>query len=559
MSWSLFFNQKKQSMYVQSNIAMSLKELTTTNIAIAAEAIKQINAITLDSKIKKNEWREPTWIQMTDSSVSGMVVSAAGHMNQLIDLRRYLHTLASQMEYSSEELHVLINRSSTYIDETMIALSDIKLICIRFSKKITSQIQFTVSTIVRNIYIYKEDENTTDLIDKSSIDSLLVMGDLEVAYKILRASVSKQMISEETKSYALTEIQKKEVELLGIKQSTSFSVSNTNMNNRLQRFGLVPSEGRCVPLKNIISNLFSIDMDTSIASLNDHLAVVSNKMNKKIGMVIIHTPNDPIYFDIGSLLLPGSAAEIKKETGISKKYISLFNTLQIEPSNGKSTDGEDEIFCFGFEESDVESVDVYVLWSFDLEKYRYKAEPIQSATIKKLLRNEPSDLIAKYNSSLEESLHVQRNDDIEYEYKKVGYYSFLDIPSETEMLDAMGRDIKDYLMKGLTEVDSVLAFVSKVNTNKFTSDICAITKKHKPVKKDTRIAMSVLDAVYLTDTINIVKKLKKELIDISNKMIGSTKKQYMDTLPDVIEYAVKPNSNIYNKFMSAYYLTKLHL
>jgi hypothetical protein len=268
---------------------------------------------------------------------------------------------------------------------------------------------------VRNIYIYKEDENTSDLIDRPSIDSLLVMGDLEVAYKILRAAVSKQMITEETKSYALTEIQKKEVELLGIKQSTSFSVSNTNMNNRLQRFGLVPSEGRCVPLKNIISNLFSIDMDISIASLNDHLAIVSNKMNKKIGMVIIHTPNDHIYFDIGSLLLPGSAAEIKKETGISKKYISLFKTLQIEPSNGKSTDGEDEILCFGFEESDVESADVYVLWSFDLEKYRYKSEPIQSATIKKLLRNEPSDLIAKYNSSLEESLHVQRNDDIEYE------------------------------------------------------------------------------------------------------------------------------------------------
>ncbi len=533
---------------------MSLVELCKANVLVADTALSDLSKVVIDPKLAPAAFATPVWVEIKNNNLSQLLISSASHLEQLASVRSYLVSVLSKSIHSSEELHIILSRSNTYIEESTSALSDIRLICTKGIKRIDSQIQYSISVIVKLIY----NTPTEQSIDTDAIDVVLNLSDLELSFKLMRALMYKSFISLDVKQYALDVLDRKCKVLMGIPASASIAYDTSELKNVLQRFNLVPDECRVRSLASVIESMFGISSKVDIRSLGDAIGAISDKEQKRVGLIIIHTPGKQVYFDLSTLLRPGSVSEVKKETGISKSYIDLFNTLIVDNTSSVST-GTSTLMCFGVEEALKTNGNVYILWSYNLSEYRCRSVPLSASQVRGVLRNRASFLINNYNHDLESSVHTQRNEEIEYEYKKVNYYSFLDIPSETEVLDGIASDIKTYLETKLSESSTVLEFVSSVNSDAFTTDICSITKKHKPVKNDTRKEMAILDTVYLTDTISILKKLKKELIDTSNKMLDASKSTYATYLPDIIDYAVKPNSNIYNKFISAYYLTKLTL
>ena len=303
----------------------------------------------------------------------------------------------------------------------------------------------------------------------------------------------------------------------------------------LQTFNLTPTLPN-MSLPQIFKQVFGITIDSvTIGNLEKVLQATSKSLAKPASFVVITKHNNDFYYDLTNLFDRNKLSKITNKGGISAEYIDVYQTLRSILIKKKAAN---QVSTYNFP---VDNSDTYVLWTNDNSQFKLREQPVEATIIHKLLTNQSSGIIEKYNKQFElKLLDIIQNDSL-VSYKQVKYLSFDTDTEEATYIDL----ICNKLVKRITSIKNI--DTTKDLSDQFTKILQAEFNGFKPFHKKGSIPVHAL-LVYNNAAIRIANRIEKELI------VWSINGQAIDQIASIVRTIVASNDNIYSRFISSYYL-----
>ncbi len=465
------------------------------------------------------------------------------------EILNYILELISSLNYSLDDLYIKLNRSPTYITDYYSIIIDMNGKLKDFKISITNNIDYLVNEFLN---VIKERTNTITITDDIIEFILDAYNNLDVTIQLIQLFVELNLIKANQIAIINDKIIKIRNKILDIPTSSKIVYKSKVLENKLQRFMLTPIEMDSTSLSEIMFKLFGHKAkDITIKSLSSVLASSNKQNNNNYGIIIIYNNNNDIYFNLSNIFNKELTDQFSKHTGTNKKYIDTFNILKLNYND--HTDKEDQLISINVNEKTEQA---YVLWTSNCTTFKYLDKPIEKSIIDKLMRNEASEYIAKYNLEFEKLIETEIDTNLKSEFRKIKYYDFSETISEEDYLKNLNEIILQFL-QSLTKIPTIKTLndlIVYVNSNKsFDNDFNQLLLKHPPIKiNDTHT-----NIMFIFEISKIAKKIKKEFVDLSIKDLSISIKEFSTNFNDVIEYAIGANDNIYTKVINSHYLAEL--
>lgn len=465
-------------------------------------------------------------------------------------LNEYISKLLGSINYSLDDLYIKLNRSPTYI---VSYYSELSKLTTEF-KDYKQELNYNITTLVdvfNNTIIEQKDsiKITSDIIN-------LILNtpyNLELSISFIQVFHDLNLLSYDNIYQINDKIVKLRNELLNIQNAKKISYKSKLLQNKLQRFKLIPEEMDSISLSEVINKLFNISSnDLTLKNISNTILNINKQTNKNCGIIIIYNNNHDIYFNLVNLFDKPLIDQFTKITGVNSEYIDAYKTLKI--NYNESSNKEDQLIAVNINDK---TKHAYVLWTSNFTTFKYSEALIDKPIIDKIMRNEPSEYIERYNQELENMISEEINENLKYEFKKVKYYDFNDVISEDEYLIKIKELIINFLISigQLPNIKSLNDFIIYINKQKtvFDNEMVQLLISHPPVKiKDEHTTI-----MFIYEITKISKKIKKECVDLSIKDLSLPVKEFEKNFKEIVEYAVGANDNIYTKIINSYYLCEL--
>lgn len=469
------------------------------------------------------------------------------YITQLITVEK-LKDMLNTISYTNEDLTSHIDRSAESLGEIFSELTKIKNQFVQVHEAIINNIMTDTNAFVQ--YVASLVDTKSDL--REIIDTI---------YSCMKKQSLKETVDVDTHpfihlgAYLIEAIYDKGLltgelidhvhELNSELKQTIFQVKQTSSTtfNRLQRFKLVPDEGQNITIKDVAHQLFGLQMDVprsmkeTITHLNRILKLVTADTGVSTGLIIMISPNQDIYFDMLSL------QTLDKSFGTAGISAAMIDTFDLIKHGNKPKVKSSELLTIGIDPDNTEMA--YVLWTNDMETFKYKTMPIHKSMINKLIRQSPSVTIAAYNELLTKIIETARAEDV-VSFNRTKYMSFNESVTEESFLNMLQSKLVTAIMNEIGKLHNEKLTSAIVDT-KFTKMLMdTIDKLKRDLGINTKALSPHCHIVYASMGNKIIAKIKKGLLTLSALS--------KDVLNDIVETAVKSNDNIYSRTIASYYL-----
>jgi hypothetical protein len=222
--------------------------------------------------------------------------------------------------------------------------------------------------------------------------------------------------------------------------------------------------------------------------------------------------------------------------------IKQFDILKTD-TNGKV---EDNILTINVNDTSKLQM-VYVLWTNDLKKFKYREKPAPKHIVKHILRHSPSEMINSYNDKLCK-LVVSKTTGLKdiASFKKTQYMSFSEDMTEEKFIQALVKRLSTVIMEKLKDSKGD-KFTKKIVDESFTD---MILKELELAKFNLGIHTEALSAhcllIYASVSNKISARIKKDLLN--HLHINKSE------LNEILNMVINCNDNIFSRVTASYYL-----
>lgn len=326
-----------------------------------------------------------------------------------------------------------------------------------------------------------------------------------------------------------------EIKLKYLDESADKSKLDQSIDCMLQTFNLFPTLYN-LTLPEIFTKVFGLNIQSvTIDNLERVLKSNSNSLPKPISFIVIAKHNNDFYYDLTNLFDQNKLSKISSKAGISAEYIDVYQTLRSIIVKKKSSN---EVTTYNQQNDS----DTYLLWTNDYIQFKVCEHPIPAIIVNKILANESSNIIDKYNNQFEQKmLDVIKNDSL-VSYKQVKYLSFETDTEEVTFINQICNKLIKRIksIKNIATADDLSDQFIKIFQSEFDG--------FKPFHKNGSIPIHAL-LVYSNMAVRLSNRLEKELI------VWAFSGQSIDEIESIIRTIIASNDNIYSKFIASYYLS----
>ena len=367
----------------------------------------------------------------------------------------------------------------------------------------------------------------------------------------------------------------------------SYKKNNTKkdkiiLNNNLQKFNLVSKflyNYKKVNSNNIITEKYTLydiinnitkikskklevknqTLSNIVKELNIIIKNYSNIIKKNISILIININNN-VNYTVDLLL--DNRIKIDKIQGINDSIINLFNVIQMTDSNNKLTN---DIYLINHKDNTDNSI---ILQTSDLNEFKIMYHNneflIDKNIINKIIRNEPSKRIIKYNQYLEDNILQYKTTEYQEQYALDKYLDFNTIDENAEKLyKQLSKNIYNNIIKKVQKTkltdsnlfdiinnsETIIDIFNNSLNDFYNSIIKTIKNLNKNLSNDI-----YLSYIAICDSLSF--KFKKSITDkyiyYQNNSSITNKQKIENIISDSINSVINDKSDLYNYIIEKY-------
>lgn len=516
---------------------MYSSEIIKSNLSIIDECLIALKQ-QLDDSYKPIRIPKYLKTEIKIKSINQLDSSLVDFYESFIPLVKFVNDLKYSiidMEYTTEELMIYIDKSPSYIADLEKKLSTKKNQIQKYYNQLLSNNDIINNEFCAEIKKLKSDYGIAITINFVNI----LYKCMEYDFKFIPYGVNifsylyeYMDMNDEIKNQIVNLSNKLKLKYL------STSEKDTQFNKQkvlLQTFNLIPSTSN-MELNKIFKYLFNINIDkVNINNLKNVLSMVSKSLKKHISFIIISKNNNDFYYDLSNLFNSDKLSKINNLGGVSSEFIDIFKILQTILISKRI---DNSVLAYNF----TELSETYLLWTNDNINFKIREKPAESHIVNKLLLEESSEIIDLYNKNIENQLLEIIKDESLVSYKQVKYLSF-DIDNEEQ----------EYLTLLCKKIISYIKSIKKINFNTQLSDKCIDImndefNKFKPFHKHKAIPVQAL-LIYNNLAVRLSNKIEKEI-----QIWSINNNASINEIDTIIKNIIQSNDNIYTSFISSYYL-----
>lgn len=303
----------------------------------------------------------------------------------------------------------------------------------------------------------------------------------------------------------------------------------------LQHYDLAPST-TMISMDDIFDRYFGAKYSGS--SIEAQLKLLSDP---SIAFIVIFKPNKEYYYNSNHLM--NAQLSTNTDAGVDKRMIDIMRVLyEYEPQKRLPTSTQ-HISSYNY--YDNKNSIIYVLWTNDYIRFRFREAPIDNSLAKKLLVSRPSQIIDKINKMYATKIEKRLTERSMDTYKQSKYLYFDSENDEQAYLQTANTQLLKYVKKIKFGKSATLSNSIKMD---MISIFESLLDSFKPFRINGKVPIAARIG-YLSVSMDCVNNIYRSLIKLNHADLT--------TIYD-IESAIKinliANENPYSKFLSCYFL-----
>ncbi len=515
-------------------------------------AIKQHNNISyqkVEFKLPTVEFKFISTLSPKDSLSKEIVMFYETYSAQMI-ASGAIKNIVGNINYTNEDLVLHIDRSEDSILQILSSLTKVRIeleeLHARIMKNIISQSEQFIdyvsgvatndySELAQVVFICMEEKGLENKIETHGINNSFISVGVDILKRI-QTNASPDVISAiHTMNSKLKHV------VLNARPALQEHIANIN---RLQTFGLVPDEGETKTLKECMHALYGIDIADGKPllelsdSIENALKMHSKSTGKNIGLIVIGSSNQDMYFDMTPLL---EITKSNPSAGVTSEMVKNSHLIRMGSSPALKSYGITAINVGD------ETQTAHVLWTNDMIHFKMRTASIDQSIIKKIMLKAPSTLIKAYNETLTNAMNYNKSDDDAMLFKRVQYMTFNEEITKQDFLKSLEAELISAVVKKVgNKTDTAL--VALVLSDEFADLVLDILDSFKSKMGVERTKLSAhTHIIYASMSMGILAKIKKVLLKHQSGVLKAE-------LSEVVNTTLNANDNIYTRSIASHYL-----